>query len=62
MAFCFLLGTVTWADESSKPEEKPPLPELKEIVVFGPYCGIYSKHCSEKVYKTCSETVIPAYA
>ena len=23
-------------------EERPPLPELKEIVVAGPYCGIYS--------------------
>jgi len=39
---CFLFCTFAWAAETSKPEEKPLLPGLKEIEVSGPYCGIYS--------------------
>jgi rhodanese-related sulfurtransferase len=42
MLLCFLLCTVAFAEESTKPEAKPLLPDLKEIVVSGPYCGIYS--------------------
>ena len=37
---CFLLCTITLAEEPS--EAKPLLPDLKEIEVSGPYCGIYS--------------------
>jgi rhodanese-related sulfurtransferase len=39
---CLLFCTLAWAEEPNKPEEKTPLPELKEIVVSGPYCGIYA--------------------
>jgi rhodanese-related sulfurtransferase len=38
--FCFLPCTITLAEETT--ETKPLLPELKEIEVSGPYCGIYS--------------------
>jgi len=40
--FCFLLYTIVSAEESVQPDEKPLLPNLKEIVASGPYCGIYS--------------------
>jgi len=39
---CFLLCTVALAEEPPKPEVKSLLPDLREIVVAGPYCGIYS--------------------
>ena len=40
--FFFPLCTIVSAEESVQPDEKPLLPDLKEIVVSGPYCGIYS--------------------
>jgi len=40
--FCFLLCEVVLAEETPKSEAKPLLPDLREIVVAGPYCGIYS--------------------
>jgi len=40
---CLLFGTLLGlANEPAKPSEKPLLPDLKEIEVSGPYCGIYS--------------------
>jgi len=42
LLLCFLFSTIGFAEESAKPEEKLLLPDLKEIEVSGPYCGIYS--------------------
>jgi|GEM_PF-1416420 len=42
VAVCFLFCSFCWAEETTQPEAKPLLPDLKEIVVSGPYCGIYS--------------------
>ena len=39
---CFLFCTLGLAEEPNQPEEKTLLPELRDIVVSGPYCGIYS--------------------
>ena len=39
---CLLFGVLGLADEPAQPGEKPLLPDLKEIEVSGPYCGIYS--------------------
>ena len=39
---CLLLCSVTFAEESPVSEAKTPLPDLREIEVAGPYCGIYS--------------------
>jgi rhodanese-related sulfurtransferase len=41
IALCFLLCTFAFAEEAP-PETQPSLPDLKDIVVSGPYCGIYS--------------------
>jgi len=42
LLLCFLFCVLAWAEESPKPEEEPFLPDLKEIDVAGPYCGIYA--------------------
>ena len=42
ISLCFILCTVAFAEEAPIPEEQPLLPDLREIVVAGPYCGIYS--------------------
>jgi len=39
---CLLFCTICFAEEPITPDANPPLPELKEIVVAGPYCGVYS--------------------
>ena len=44
----FLFCTITLAEES--PEAAPPLPDLKNIVVAGPYCGVYSLYACLNVF------------
>jgi len=41
-AIAFLLCSLCWAEEANEAGVKPSLPDLKEIPVAGPYCGIYS--------------------
>ena len=48
--FCFPLCTIVSAEESVQPDEKPLLPDLKEIVVAGPYCGVYSLYACLDVF------------
>ena len=50
MALCFLLCAVGLADGPIAPEAELPSPDLKEIVVAGPYCGVYSLYACLDVF------------
>ena len=41
-ALMFTLLTILFCTSILAEEEKPPLPDLKEIDVAGPYCDVYS--------------------